>query len=56
MTIKRTTVFDDEQLLHLVAKVIAWQEGEPVDTIDQAAASTLYQDSAQQCVEDLGLA
>lgn len=45
----------NEELLNLIAQVIAWMEGEPVDTIDDAAKHTSYQDSAQQCAEDLGL-
>ena len=45
-----------EEQLHLIAKVLAWQNGEPVDQIAQIAATTLYQDDAQQCAEDLGLA
>lgn len=45
----------DNETLQLIAKVIAWMEGEPVDTIDDAAKHTSYQDSAQQCAEDLGL-
>ena len=54
-TITRTTVLDDEQLLHLIAKAIAWNDGEELVTINETAASTLYRDSAQQCAEDLGL-
>lgn len=56
MTVTRKTVLDDEQLLHLIAKVVAWVEGEPADTINDAARMRTYQDSAQQCAEDLGLA
>ena len=52
---KRTTVLDDEQLIHLVAKVIAWAGGEHGDQIEEIATATEFQDAAQQCCEDLGL-
>lgn len=45
-----------EDTLQLIAKVIAWVDGEDVDGIDLAATDVHFQDAAQQCAEDLGLA
>lgn len=45
----------NDELVNLIAKVLAWDEGEPVDQIDKIARKSDYQDSAQQCAEDLGL-
>jgi len=45
-----------EEQIQLIAKVLAWQVGTPLDEIAAVAASTLMQDDAQQCAEDLGIA
>lgn len=45
-----------EETIQLIAKVLAWDEGEPVDQLDKIALKAAYQDSAQQCAEDLGIA
>ena len=47
---------DTEQTIQLIARVLAWQSGEPLDRIDELARNTWWQDEAQQCAEDLGLA
>jgi len=46
----------DIATLNLIAQVIAWMEGEPLDEIPEAALQSDYKDAAQQCAEDLGLA
>ena len=45
-----------DETLTLIASVLAWQNGCPLDEIEAEAAGVLYQDDAQQCAEDLGLA
>lgn len=50
----RRTEVPDEETLRLVARVLAWAEGE--DDCDHVAGTVAYQDSAQQACEDLGLA
>lgn len=42
------------QLVQIIAQVIAWTEG--VTDPQEAASVTAYQDSAQQCMADLGIA
>lgn len=44
-----------EETIQLIAKVLAWQDETPPEHIDAVAATTLMQDYAQQCAEDLGL-
>lgn len=55
MSITRTTWFTDDELLHLIGTVLAWVEGESPERINEVAKDAAYQDSAQQCAEDLGL-
>lgn len=42
-----------EETIQLIAKVLAWQDGVAPEDIDAVAATTLHQDYAQQCWEDL---
>ena len=45
-----------EETINLIARVLAWQDGTPPALIDTVANDTDYQDAAQQCAEDLGIA
>ena len=45
-----------EDTINLIAKVLAWQDGFDPHEIDTISRNRLFQDSAQQCAEDLGLA
>ena len=45
-----------EDTINLIAKVIAWQDGIEPAEIDAISRNRLFQDAAQQCAEDLGLA
>ena len=45
-----------EDTINLIAKVIAWQDGIDPAEIDALSTNRLFQDAAQQCAEDLGLA
>lgn len=42
-----------EEKLDLIARVLAWQDGAAPESITAVAGSTLMQDYAQQCLEDL---
>lgn len=45
-----------EDMIQVIARVIAWSEGTDIDRLDVVAKTTHYQDAAQQCAEDLGVA
>lgn len=45
-----------EDTIQLIARVLAWQNGSPLDRLAEEAKGVHYQDDAQQCAEDLGLA
>jgi len=43
----------DEETIQLIAKVLAWQNGEAIERIATTAATVHYQVDAQQCFEDV---
>ena len=53
---ERAKVLQSEDTIQLIAKVLAWQDGTAPEGIPAVAGSTLMQDYALQCAEDLGLA
>lgn len=45
-----------EDTINLIAKVLAWQDGIEPHEINVISRNRLWQDAAQQCAEDLGIA
>ena len=45
-----------EEAIVLIAKALAWQDGIEPHEIDSISRNRLFQDAAQQCAEDLGIA
>ena len=46
----------NEEVINLVARVLAWSEGGDPAEVDALAKEVGTQDLAQHCCEDLGLA
>lgn len=44
-----------EQTIQLIARVLAWQDGAPMQELEYQASKAHFQDAAQQCAEDLGV-
>lgn len=45
-----------DDVINLIARVLAWESGHAPSRIADVASDVLYQDAAQQCAEDLGIA
>lgn len=46
---------DTDNVVHLIAKVLAWQDGYEADRIDAIARNAWWRDEAAKCARDLGL-